>query len=216
MNYTALNYENLCEKLYDPKECGVVIVRSVLNPDEVSKVSTELEGNKKNYVPRPKRYGTTDQELSSWDFERAVMMNYQGLLTLHNRHMTISEGLHAVLPCSYTVDEIRTNSNFYAAGGVGIGPHRDNSFSVNLIAIYLIAGDSQFHTARNKERAGEIKFDVSPGDAVLMRGPRNCEEHSMRPVHYVNDVKTDRYIVVFREINHGLLNKVSRDSKYNA
>jgi hypothetical protein len=216
MSTTSVNYKSLCKDIYNPDGCGVVIVKEVLSRVLTIGILHELEQNKRNYVLRPRHYGTTQQGLSSWDFERAVLRNYEHLGVLDERHLTFSGQLHEHMDLCQQVDEVRVNSSFYGTGSLGIGPHRDNSFSVNFIAIYVISGSNKFCTAKDKLRNGEVHFDTTPGDLVLMRAPRNPNENCLRPIHYIDEIENDRYIVVFREINHELLYQTDRHHQYNA
>ncbi|MEK7642800.1 MAG: hypothetical protein AAB392_03330 [Patescibacteria group bacterium] len=216
MSTVSTDYKSLCQKLYDPKDCGVVVVKRALSPILAISIRHELEENRRNYVPRPKHYGTTMQGLSSWDFERAILRNYKYLAVLDSHYSAFSDRLHEHMGPCQKVDEISVNSSFYKVGSLGIGPHRDNSFSINFVAIYIISGSNEFCTARDKSKNEEIQFETVPGDLVLMRAPRNPAENDLRPIHYVGEIKSDRYIVVFRNINHELLHQTDRHRQYNA
>lgn len=216
MQFKGCNYHDLCRKLFNPSELGILVLQEALSETEVRGVLGELTQNKRNFVQRPEYYGTTRQVHSSWDFKRAVLANYQFLSILDKRHTELSRQIYEQIGMFRQVDETRVNASFYEAGSAGIGPHRDNSFSVNFTAIYILSGDNKFCGARDKTKDGEVQFDVLPGDVVLMRGPRNISENDIRPVHYIERIQSGRYIVIYREINHEQLHKIGRDRQYNA
>jgi hypothetical protein len=199
------DFGQLCETLYDPLQLGVTVLKDVLDEQCLIGIRSELKDNQRNFVPRPYRYGTTVQGLSSWDFEQAVTDNYTSLKQLNACYDSVSRGLHQNMKLSLHHNEVKVNASYYPAGSVGIGPHRDNSFSVNFIAIFIISGCNDFFTARDKSTAEEIAFPVIPGDCVLMRGPRSLKERDLRPIHYVKKIVEGRHIITFREVNKGLL-----------
>lgn len=211
-----IDYNELCRELYDPQKSGVVVFPAIFNDAEAEGVLTELKENSRNFVERPRQYGTTDQELSSWDFEHRLMLNYPYMSFVYQRYRVMSKRIHEALPYAHIVNELQVNATRYGAGSIGIGPHRDNTFSVNFVLVYVFSGDGDFCTAKNKEGVGEEVHAVSPGDAILMRGPRSDEERCMRPVHYVKGISRERYTIVFREINHELLRSLHEKSRLNA
>lgn len=215
MSLATTNFVSLQTKLYDFEQPGVVLLREMLSPTTVSGIQEELVSNRRNHVPRPTQYGTTSQMLHSWDFERAVLKNYEHLSVLDKLYEELSRGLHSHMPKAHYYDRVDVNSSLYPKGSIGIGPHRDNSFSVNFTVIAVISGENSFFTAQDKERNGEVEFQTEPGDFIVLRGPRTVKENRYRPVHYVGEVKTERYIIVFREINTGLLQRVAASKQYN-
>jgi alkylated DNA repair dioxygenase AlkB len=204
MEHIGLDFNHLCATLYDPEQLGVVVLKGILDKNCIEGIQSEIDGNRRNFVARPYRYGTTVQGLSSWDFERAVMDNYTSLKQLNACYDSLSRGLQQDMRTSLHYNEVKVNASHYPAGSVGIGPHKDNSFSVNFVAIFIVSGCNDFFAARDKTLAMETAFPVSPGDCVLMRGPRSLEERNLRPTHYVKQIIEDRNIVTFREINRGL------------
>lgn len=215
MNYKKLNYKEISKELYDKSKIGVFILRNILSNKEALSLKKELILNNKNYVSRKEFYGTTRQKLSSWDFEIDVMKNYKYMSILKKRYEYIRDSMSVFSPDSFKVDEICTNSSFYKKGSCGIGPHIDNSFSVNIIFICIISGMNEFCVSADKKKRKEKKMEISPGDIILMRGPRSDGERDMRPIHYVEKILEDRYIITFREINYEKMHKVSGDHQYN-
>ena len=205
------SFDTLCEALYVSSNTGICILKDVLDEAVVHGIKSEIRSNRRNYVQRPYRFGTTVQGLSSWDFEREVMNNYINLRQLNRFYDRLSHETHCRLGGSgLYADQIGVNASYYPSGSVGIGPHRDNSFSVNFIAIFVISGCNDFFTARDKQATDEVSFPVAPGDCILMRGIRSLEERHLRPIHYVKQIVEDRHIITFREINRGLANRTTK------
>jgi hypothetical protein len=207
--------QELCDRLYDPFESGVVVLPSVVDKNTVQGVLSELQENSRNFVQRQHSYGTTVQGLSSWDMELGVVNNYPYLSQMYTVYEQISTRLHNISSKNAVCDEISINSSFYPQGSVGIGPHRDNTFSVNFVIIFVFSGTNDFYTSIDKDRSEEKCHTIRPGDCIIMRGPRDISEKCMRPIHYVKDILEDRYIVTFREINHELLSRVPKKAIYN-
>jgi hypothetical protein len=199
----------LYETLYDPLQTGIIVLPEALDEALLAGIRAELTDNRRNFVQRPYRYGTTVQGLSSWDFEQDLMDNYHYLKQLNRIYGKLSRELHSNLTNELHFDQVTVNASHCPTRSVGIGPHKDNSFSVNFIAIFIISGCNDFFTARDKNGTDEVAFGVTPGDCVLMRGPRSLEERSLRPIHYVKEIVEDRRIITFREINRGLVARTS-------
>ena len=49
-----------------------------------------------------------------------------------------------------------------------------------------------------------------------MRAPRNVSENGHRPIHFVESVIEDRFVVGIREVNYEIKNKIDRHSQYNS
>ena len=88
--------------------------------------------------------------------------------------------------------------HFYPRGSSGITPHRDYARDVNLIANFIIQGNTPFFACKNRSKDGSVELDSTPGSLILMRAPRSKEELEYRPFHYVLPVKEDRYTVLIR------------------
>ena len=203
------------KKLYDPKESGVIILHEVVNGELRNSLLRELRANNTKFVGRPIHYGTTLQDLSSWDMEREEVTRCAYLSELSSIYDEISGEIHSSQSNTAHFDDINVNSSLYLSGSLGIGPHRDNSFSVNFVAIFVISGNNNFYTADDKSGSGEVIHYVRPGDCIVMRGPRLDSEGGQRPIHYVKKITADRYIVTFREINQEYLRRVHKDGVYN-
>jgi hypothetical protein len=213
---TSMYYHSICKTLFNPHTSGVIVLPRVLDVHHIKGLLQELKEHSGNFVQRPVYYGTTQQELSSWDFTRSYMREHPALHELDTTHEILRHRLYEHIGLYTPVDETIVNSTLYHAGSIGIGPHRDNSFNVNFVSIYVISGTNTFFVAKNKMREGERGFTVNPGDCVLMRAPRRPYEVSLRPVHYVKHVPEDRYTIVYREINHEARNKIGWHRQYNA
>ena len=215
MELSTQKYDQLAFDLYDPKRSGVIVLKNLLLVQELVTALYDIRSNRRNFVARPRLYGTTTQDLSSWNVESAALHNYNGLGNIATQYEKLSHELHGRLTVAEPFDEVSTSVGHYPSTSHGIGPHRDNSFCVNFIAIFVVAGAATFCTARDKSGAQERTHSVQPGDCILLRAPRTLAERSLRPIHYVRGIAANRYTVAFREINHVYQYQISRNQQLN-
>lgn len=91
-------------------------------------------------------------------------------------------GLSFELPNLQKYEYIETDSKF------AIPPHVDYRACVEVIAILLLEGDSQFYVAEDRECNGERYVDAKPLDIILMRGYL-FQGIETRPIHYIKKMK---------------------------
>jgi hypothetical protein len=87
----------------------------------------------------------------------------------------------------------------YAPDTLGITSHRDGKRFRRLVAVVTLEGWARF--AIRRERHGDLvaRWDVGPGDLVLMRGPGLAGARDGRPFHEVSGPRTGaRSSVAFR------------------
>lgn len=73
-------------------------------------------------------------------------------------------------------------------GQFAIPPHVDYKACVEVIAILLLDGDSQFYIAEDRECNGERYIDALPLDIILMRG-YGFQGIETRPIHYIKKIQ---------------------------
>lgn len=93
-----------------------------------------------------------------------------------------SGGLTFELPNLQKYEYIDTDSAF------AIPPHVDYKACVEVIAVLLLEGDSQFYVAEDRECNGERYVDAKPLDIILMRG-YGFQGIEKRPVHYIKKIQ---------------------------
>lgn len=96
--------------------------------------------------------------------------------------LTPARSLNFELPNLQKYEYIKTDNKF------AIPPHVDYKACVEVIAVLLLEGDSQFYVAKDRECNGERFIDAQPFDIILMRGYgfQGLEE---RPIHYIKKIE---------------------------
>jgi hypothetical protein len=85
----------------------------------------------------------------------------------------------------------------------GITPHRDFNSDKDLVSIFCISGEADVGICDNIKGDNRQLLDSSPGSLILLRAPRNDDDrknHSWRPYHFVENIKTERYSIGIRQI----------------
>jgi hypothetical protein len=73
-------------------------------------------------------------------------------------------------------------------GQFAIPPHVDYKACVEVIAILLLDGNSQFYIVEDRECNGERYIDALPLDIILMRG-YGFQGIETRPIHYIKKIQ---------------------------
>jgi hypothetical protein len=87
----------------------------------------------------------------------------------------------------------------YEQGSIGITPHRDGLRYINLICIFVIAGQGRFFVCADRAGREAVEIDAAPGNAILMRAPGFLGE-DQRPFHFVSGVSLTRYSFGLRQL----------------
>lgn len=101
------------------------------------------------------------------------------------------DGLSFELPNLQRYEYIETDSHF------AIPPHVDYKACVEVIAVLLLEGDSQFYVAEDRECNGERYVNAMPLDIILMRG-YGFQGIDNRPVHYIKKIQEGESENLFR------------------
>jgi hypothetical protein len=87
----------------------------------------------------------------------------------------------------------------YAPDALGITSHRDGKRFRRLVAVVTLEGRARFATRRDRHGDVVARWDVGPGDLVLMRGPGLAGARDGRPFHEVSGPREGaRSSVAFR------------------
>jgi hypothetical protein len=86
----------------------------------------------------------------------------------------------------------------YAAGSLGITPHRDGLKYVNLIVVVVIAGKGRFCICADRSGRDAREIAADPGRAILMRAP-GLYGSQERPFHFVDRIRGDRWTFGLRQ-----------------
>lgn len=86
----------------------------------------------------------------------------------------------------------------YAAGSVGISPHRDHLRYVGIVALVPLAGAGRFYVCSDRLGTNARDIPAHPGDLVLMRAP-GLFGRTDRPYHALCDIGKERYGIGMRQ-----------------
>ncbi len=74
----------------------------------------------------------------------------------------------------------------YRGQGCGITPHRDGRRHALLICVFTLCGSAPFSIVADRAGAHVVdRWDTTPGDLCLLRGPGFSREDDGRPLHSV-------------------------------
>jgi hypothetical protein len=90
----------------------------------------------------------------------------------------------------------------YEQGSIGITPHRDGLRYVNLVCIFVIAGQGRFFVCADRSGRGAVEIEAVPGNLILMRAPGFLGE-DLRPFHFVSEIRLTRYSFGLRQLRQG-------------
>jgi hypothetical protein len=203
---SRFDVDQICDELYDPAKPGGVLLPNFLQPPVREQLLREIKENAHLFTSAPREYlkavqefdylqlGEADEEKAEGEFRRIFQLRdrYSGF------YREIAE--KAQFEPAGTLNSIAVQR--YPKGSAGITPHRDESQYVNLISIFVLAGEAPFGISFDRQKTSVIEFPASCGDLVLLRAPRDRSdprERAMRPMHYVGRVAQERYSLTFRE-----------------
>ncbi len=86
----------------------------------------------------------------------------------------------------------------YGQGSLGITPHRDQLRYINLVCVFMIAGQGRFCLCADRSGNNADAIDATPGKVIFMRAP-GLLGASKRPFHYVTDIQAPRYTFGLRQ-----------------
>jgi len=85
----------------------------------------------------------------------------------------------------------------YDTGSRGITPHRDHISYINLVCLFVLAGEGRFVVTADRAGRAPHAVDGRPGRAILMRAP-GFQGSTFRPFHAVGDITATRYVFGLR------------------
>ena len=193
----------IIQEIYDPSHIGAVVLDGLLDEEFCEGIARSLVDTRENYdlfgVSKNKQghvyqdmqtfYCEDAESRASFPPEFAFYMDFLYAIDSLNR-----ENLNFQKRANDSI-----GVHFYPQGSAGISPHRDYASDINLISIYCMSGEADFCVARTRDREGEVRHRVKQGSVIFMRAAREDSEQDLRPFHYVENVDSDRYSIIFRE-----------------
>ena len=196
-------------KKFDPR----VIAGELYNPDKIGGISIEgfleedfrlrlLEEIKQGHWIKAKReYKKAVQDFHYFNLGEEDE-NPQSGFPLVNLMKELYNQLYKALAreASFQTGGINSISvQKYLKGSLGITPHRDEARYKNLVSNFILEGEGDFCICEDREKSNSIRLVSGPGSLILMRAPRNSGEQDLRPMHYVDRVERERYIIGLRD-----------------
>lgn len=173
---------------------GVTIRKAELTARDLEQLLTVFRSSTDRFYPL-KFGGVTRWDLSDEDFQNNLALERGRILFKQIcSHIGTFTELNPVYQEKYSV-------MFYPKGSSGVKPHRDSQHSVNCIVIFVVSGNSSFFASPDKDCKDPVEFKTSPGDAIVMRGPRSTADTLPRPIHYVDAVPEPRFVMICRHVN---------------
>ena len=200
------NPARICAELYNPTRRGGLSLSGFLQPAAREQLLCEIQKHVRWFRPASRDYLNAVQEfdffhLGEQDDDR-ITGNFETILRLRARYARLYKMMaeQARFHSPGALNSITVQR--YPQDSLGITSHRDESQSINLISIFVLAGEAPFGISTDRQKSDVVELPASPGDLILLRAPRDRHEpteRKMRPLHYVGRVVRERYSLTFRE-----------------
>jgi|GEM_PF-4356355 len=189
--------ELIANELYSPAHAGTRIITDVLPLDFRLALLEQLRQGPFTQVPPI--YHNSVQDFSRFGEDTHALESLPesaGLIKeLAAAHAQFYDCLGHLALFEPTA-KITYSAHHFPLGSFGISTHRDELRYRNLIAIYVISGNRQFHAGKTREEIAPL--ENPPGSVILLRAPRKKGEGKLRPYHCVTTPATERYTLSFR------------------
>jgi len=86
----------------------------------------------------------------------------------------------------------------YLPGQLGITPHRDSLWAINLIALVNLAGQAEFYRCDDRLGTNAVQLDTTPGNVIFLRAPGFLNAQ-VRPFHFLTGIRSTRYSLGLRQ-----------------
>lgn len=203
------------DKLYDPNETGIVIIKSKINEQDINSLKQYIFEKQSLFEVKREKYIQNNQlvsllyrgpfDLSALDdtiFSK-ILINYKELREQVSKYSEI--------PFKYG-NSIEIKLIHYPLSELGVGIHKDLSSNINMIVFYNIEGETSVKTYTTKDGQGIVEHPVTVGDISIMRAPRSIDESDIRPYHGVEKITVPRTVMVIREIDEELEKETNKNN----
>ena len=219
LHTSGIDFDWVASELYDPAQPGVVVLDDVIEEDFRESVAQECRENQGLKSRIPSAFTHKDPDYPKGHQYIRIGMN---LINIERRIASMKPLLPRTfelvdafesdiyVPLSKKtqfqkrlvkrkrpINSVRINT--YRPGSYGLDPHLDDHCYRNLVGIPVIAGDGDFGVCLNGNDQERRVYEAKPGSIILLRAPRNKQERSLRPMHYVGEVRERRVSVCIRE-----------------
>ncbi len=177
-------------------------VRGALAPEARYRLVAALESAA--FERAPERVGDVRQ-----DFDLLVMKPGEGpadlalspLLALAEEYAALLRAQAVALDESWLADFAPTDIHVqrYRPGSAGISPHRDGRRFIKLISVFSLGGPAEFRLCHDRRGSPLRRYQLDPGDLLLLRAPGFAERPSAGPLHSVSGPTGEvRYSITLR------------------
>ncbi|MEK6846824.1 MAG: hypothetical protein AABY16_01510 [Nanoarchaeota archaeon] len=191
-------------RIYGPNHNGIATIPEFLRDTTMQKILDYIKTL--HLAEAPQREGQVTQQFSALYFGEPEGNDFPTeslLIQLCNEYNLLYRKLKE--PAKFEIEpEINSvGVHHYQEQAEGISPHQDYARDVNLISILSITGKARFLVCRGRTKIGATVLELSAGDLLLMRAPRNPKENTHRPFHCIDQVEEERYSIILRQRKNG-------------
>lgn len=207
--------KEMVEKLYDPKETGVLVIPEKVSESDLIELRRFIKEKEDLFEIKSEKYIANNQRVSllyRGPFDLSSLDNTVFSKVLENYKQLREEcSQYSNIPFEQG-NSIEVKLIHYPVSELGVGIHKDLSSNINMIVFYNIEGETDVKTYSTKTGDEPVKHPVKAGDISIMRGPRSKDEPDIRPYHGVEEVKESRMVLVIREIDEELEKETNKDN----
>ncbi len=197
-----LSQRDLAAAMEETGRIGAGKVRGALAPEARCRLVAALESAA---FERPsERVGDVRQ-----DFDLLVMKPGEGpadptfsaLLALAEEYAALLRAQAMSLDEPWLADFVPTDIYVqrYGRGSEGISPHRDGRRFIKLISVFSLGSPAEFRLCRDRQGSPLRRYQLDPGDLLLLRAPGFAGRPSAGPLHSVSGPTDEvRYSITLR------------------
>ena len=202
-NLNSLNIEKIVSELFDFSKVGAININGFIKEDFRKELVKEINNHSNYFSPSPSYYGKSKQNLSSL---------YIGPSDDNREDVDLPTLNYLIKNYEEIYKEISRVANFipgkpnsigyhkYFVGEIGITPHYDHSWFVNLVSVFVISGKGKFSIYKKRDsEEGSTEIQSLEGSLTLMRHPRNESENIFRPLHCIEKITEERVSAILRQ-----------------
>jgi len=198
----SLSQRDLAAAMEETRLIGVGTVRGALAPEARHGLVAALDAAAVERAPE--RVGDVRQ-----DFDLLVMKPglaaaapaLSPLLALAEEYAALLRARAMSLDEAWLADFVPTDIHIqrYGLGSEGISPHRDSRRFIKLISIFSLGSPAEFRLFRDRRGSPLRRYQLDPGDLLLLRAPGFAERPSAGPLHSVSGPAGEaRYSITLR------------------
>ena len=198
----SLSQRDLAEALEEVGQCGVCKIAGALTPDARHELRMALEGL--DFQRAPERAGDVRQDFGLLVMKpglAAAAPALSPLLALAEEYAALLRVRAMSLDELWLADFVLTDIHIqrYRRGSTGISPHRDGRRFIKLISVFSLGSPAELRLFRDRRGSPMRRYQLDPGDLLLLRAPGLAERPSAGPLHSVSGPAGEaRYSITLR------------------